>query len=101
MHRNENVVGHNVARLRYEKGWTQNDLATRLQLVGCDVSRQIIAHIETGRCAVPDCEIVYFAHVFGVKVEELFPAEWRDGARCKNLAGRCPTRCPRKSRLDN
>jgi transcriptional regulator with XRE-family HTH domain len=101
MHRNGNVVGHNIARLRYERGLTQNDLATKLQLVCCDVSRQIIAHIETGRCAVPDCEIVYFAHVFSVKVEELFPVEWRDGARSKNLVDRCPTRFPRKSRLDS
>jgi transcriptional regulator with XRE-family HTH domain len=54
MPRNANLIGRNVAKFRYQAGWTQEFLAARMQLLGCYISREIIANIETRRSAVTD-----------------------------------------------
>jgi transcriptional regulator with XRE-family HTH domain len=73
MPRNANLIGRNVAKFRYQAGWTQEFLATRMQLLGCYISREIIANIETRRSAVTDKRIVFFATVFKVSLNDLFP----------------------------
>ena len=73
MHRDGNVIGPNVAKFRYQRNWTQDDLVGRLQLLGCYMTRDMLANIETQRCIVTDKQIEFFAHVFGVKEGDLFP----------------------------
>ena len=73
MPRNRNVIGRNVARFRYQKGWSQELLAAKMQLLGCYITRDIIANIETRRSVVTDIQIEFFTEVFGVNVGELFP----------------------------
>ena len=98
--RRQNVIGPNVVRLRHQRGWTQNQLAERLQRLGYDVTPQIIANIEVGRTTVTDGQILFFARVFEVNVAELFPGHWQAGAQMKDLAERCPTRRARRSRYE-
>jgi len=43
-----NVIGRQVGRLRYQRGWTQEMLAGRLQLAGWIISRSGISKIENG-----------------------------------------------------
>lgn len=69
-----NIIGRNIARLRVQREWTQNVLAVRMQLRGCYMTRDIIASIETQRCGVVDWRIAHFAKLFGVTVNDLFPA---------------------------
>ena len=71
--RNGNVIGRNVARFRYQAGWSQEVLAAKMQLLGCYMTRAIIANIESRRSAVTDKQIVFFAEVFGVEAGEFFP----------------------------
>lgn len=53
--------------LRAERGWTQQDLATRLE-----VSRQTINSIEKGRYD-PSLPLAFkMAGLFGLKIEEIF-----------------------------
>ena len=99
MHR-LNVIGPNVVRLRHQRGWTQNQLAERLQRLGYDVTPQIVANIEVGRTPVIDGQIIFFARVFEVGVAELFPEHWRVGSQMKGLAEHCPTRRARRSRYE-
>ena len=73
MHRDANVIGQTVARLRYEHAWTQDDLVARLQILGCNITRDVLANIETRRSAATDRQVVYFAEVFHVKIGDLFP----------------------------
>jgi len=54
------------------KNWTQDQLAAKIQLMGCYMTRDIIANIETRRRPVTDKQIIYFTEVFGVEVGELF-----------------------------
>jgi len=73
MHRDANIIGRTVARFRYQKGWTQEILAAKMQLLGCCMTRAIIANIESRRSSVTDKQIEFFTEVFRVEVGELFP----------------------------
>ncbi len=87
MQHSANVIGQNVAKFRTQRGWTQEQLAAKLQLRGCDTTRDVIANIETRRCSVTDLEILYLSTVFGVKLEDLFPKEPRINGKTLELAG--------------
>jgi len=77
-----NVIGRQVGRLRYQRGWTQEILATRLQLAGWMISRSGISKIESGLVYVPDFRLPCFARLFGVAIEDLYPtAELQRPAR--------------------
>ena len=73
MRNNANIVGPNVVKFRHRAGWTQDVLATKMQLIGCSMTRDILANIETQRSLVTDKRIAIFAEVFGVAVGDLFP----------------------------
>jgi transcriptional regulator with XRE-family HTH domain len=62
-----------VSKLRYQRGWRQDELVAKLQLLGCYMTRDILANIETRRSPVTDTQIEFFCEVFAVKVQELFP----------------------------
>jgi transcriptional regulator with XRE-family HTH domain len=69
-----NVIGRHVSRERYQRGWTQDELVTKLQLLGCYMTRDILANIETRRCIVTDKQMEFLAEVFGIQIQQLFPA---------------------------
>jgi transcriptional regulator with XRE-family HTH domain len=73
MKHNLNVIGKNVAKFRRQRGWTQEELAARLQLLGWNVTSQFLANIETGRCVVTDAQILFFSEAFRISAEDLFP----------------------------
>ena len=59
-------IGKNIARLRKERGWTQQQLADKL-----DVGNKAISKWENGR-GIPDIAILYnIAKVFGVSTDEI------------------------------
>ncbi len=49
-----NVIGRQISRLRYQRGWTQEMLAARLQLAGWIISRSSVSKIENGKVYIPD-----------------------------------------------
>ena len=73
MRRDSNVIGQIVSRLRYERHWSQDDLVARLQILGCSITRNILANIETRRSVATDKQILYFAQVFGVDAAKILP----------------------------
>ena len=80
-------IGENLKRLRENKDMTQEALATKMQIFGCDVSRSSIAKIELGQRHFHLDEIVAVKKVLGVRYELLFdvseptpPAEEEDTA---------------------
>lgn len=68
-----NLVGLQVRKWRRKKGWSQETLATKLQLRGWNIGRDSLASLELQRRRVPDCEMLYLARVLGVRLEDLFP----------------------------
>ena len=71
--RGRNIVGPQVRKMRMAKGWSQRQLAGRLQLEGLDVSRSGVAKIESQLVWIGDYELFYLAKVFRVDIETLFP----------------------------
>ena len=74
MHHDANVIGSTISKLRYQRGWRQDELVAKLQLLGCYMTRDILANIETRRSPVTDTQIEFFCDVFAVKVQDLFPS---------------------------
>lgn len=74
MPKDANVIGRIVAKLRDQRRWSQAQLVTELHLIGnINITREIIANIETLRSPVTDKQIEFFAQVFGVMEQDLFP----------------------------
>lgn len=73
MRQNANVIGRNVAKFRYQRGWTQDELVAKIQLLEFYMTRDILANIETLRSSVTDKQIVVLSEVFNVPVGDLFP----------------------------
>jgi transcriptional regulator with XRE-family HTH domain len=85
MTHNANVIGRNVARFRYQKGWSQDLLVTKMQLLGIYITRDILANIENLRTSATDKQIVIFTEVFGVPVADLFPPKRKSSGRIVGL----------------
>ena len=66
-----NVSGKNITVYRNKLGISQRELADKMQLVGIDIDKNAIQRIESGKRFVTDIEIIAFAKVFDVKIEEL------------------------------
>jgi transcriptional regulator with XRE-family HTH domain len=92
MNRDGNVIGRVVAKLRYHRAWTQDQLVAKLQLLGCYMTRDILASIETQRSPVTDKQIEFFAEVFGVDVWDLFPPKRHFSGQIVGLLTRIVTR---------
>ncbi len=68
-----NVVGPQIRRLRYQRGWSQAQFVVKLQVKGWDLSRPGLAKIESKLHKVTDTELLYFAEVLKVPLTELYP----------------------------
>jgi DNA-binding XRE family transcriptional regulator len=66
-----NIVGPVVRKLREKNGLTQAELATKLNLIGWDVSRDTLAKIEAQIRCVSDFEIPVLAISVGIDPFEL------------------------------
>lgn len=68
---NKNLISQNLIHLRQEFGFSQRELAKQLQLLGCDVDKNVITRIETQKRYVTDIEIQKICELFNVSFEEL------------------------------
>jgi len=66
-----NLCGKKISLLRTNLKISQRELADRMQLVGIDLDKNAIQRIECGKRFVTDIEIVAFAKVFDIKLDEL------------------------------
>ena len=78
------MIGPQVRKLRMNQGWTQNQLASKLQLSGWDTSRESVTRLENQSRRVPDLELFVVAKVLGVKADDLFSRNLR--GKVKELA---------------
>lgn len=70
-----NDIGPQVRMLRLRRGWTQDDLAIKLQISGWDISREGLAKVETQRHQVLAEQLWVLMRVFQVGFEVFFPKE--------------------------
>lgn len=67
-----NIIGGNIKRIRKEKGWTQDQLAAKCNLVGFNISRGTLAKIESRVRRVVDSEVELLARALRVEINALF-----------------------------
>lgn len=68
----EKIIGKNLKKLREKRGFTQEYVATKLQLGGCDVTRSSVAKIEVGQRHVYPDEIIVLKNIFNCSYEDIF-----------------------------
>ena len=68
----EKRVGQNIRSLRERKGMTQELLATKLQLSGCDITRSAVAKIEVGQRHLYPDEVILIKEILCVSFEDIF-----------------------------
>lgn len=68
----EKRIGKNLKNLRENCGFTQEYVATKLQLGGCDVTRSSVAKIEVGQRHVYPDEIIVLKTILNCSYEDIF-----------------------------
>lgn len=61
-----NLCGERVREARTRAGWSQEQLAAKLQLSGLQIGQMAVSRIETGKRVVPDFELPIIAEVLSV-----------------------------------
>ena len=70
-----NLCGERVRDARVKAGWSQEQLAAKLQLAGLQLGQMAVIRIETGKRVVPDFELPIIAEVLGVTTDWLLGKE--------------------------
>ena len=68
----EKKIGKNIRTIREAKGITQDMLAAKLQLNGCDITRSAIAKIEVGQRHLYPDEIILICKILNTTYESIF-----------------------------
>lgn len=75
----ETAIGNNIRALRENKNITQEILAAKLQVNGCDITRSAVAKIEVGQRHIYPDEIILIKKILGVTYDEIFDV--KEGAQ--------------------
>ncbi len=67
----EKQVGENIRTLRKNRKLTQDQLAAKLQVLGCDITRSALAKIEVGQRHLYVDEIKALKEIFNVPYENI------------------------------
>ncbi|MBQ7163767.1 MAG: helix-turn-helix transcriptional regulator [Clostridia bacterium] len=68
----EKKIGCNIRMLREKADMTQDLLATKLQLSGCDITRSAVAKIEVGQRHLYPDEIILIKQILKAEYEDIF-----------------------------
>lgn len=71
----ETMVGNNIRRIREERGLTQEQVACRLQVNGCDITRSAFAKIEVGQRHLYPDEIILLKEILKTSFEEILKVD--------------------------
>lgn len=67
----EKIIGRNIRVLRENAKLTQEQVAAKLQLCGCDITRSALAKIEVGQRHLYPDEIILLKEILEVDYDEL------------------------------
>ncbi len=68
----EKRIGNNIRILREKRNMTQEILAAKMQLGGCDITRSAVAKIEVGQRHLYPDEIILIKEILDVSYDEIF-----------------------------
>ena len=63
-----NRSGARIRQARKAKGLSQQQLVTKLQLLGLEVTQKTVSRIETGDRVLPDYELPFYAQALEVSI---------------------------------
>ena len=67
----EKRVGTNIRKYREKTGLTQGEMAAKLQINGCDITRSALAKIEVGQRHIYPDELMNIKKILKVSYENL------------------------------
>lgn len=70
--KNMNMIGSRLRTLRVERGWSQQTLSDKLEVLAIYICRGSISRIEERQRTVTDIELYGLSQVLGVPIESLF-----------------------------
>lgn len=65
-------VGDNIKVIREKRKMTQEQLAAKIQLRGCDITRSAVAKIEVGQRHLYADEIILLKDILNVSYDDIF-----------------------------
>ncbi len=68
----EKEIGSRIRNIRESKPMTQEQLAAKLQTMGCDVTRSAVAKIEVGQRHIYPDELKCIKEILNVSFDDLF-----------------------------
>ncbi|CZR99547.1 Helix-turn-helix domain protein [Clostridioides difficile] len=66
------TIGSALKRLRKKTGLSQEQVSSKLQTMGCDVSRAAYAQMETGTYGIRISVLVALKHIFNADYKDFF-----------------------------
>ncbi len=67
----KNIISEKLARLREQKQISQQELATKMQVMGISIDQQAISKIELDKRIVTDYELMCLCKILNVTAEDL------------------------------
>ena len=67
----EKAIGANIKKLREKAGLTQENLAAKLQIEGCDITRSAVAKIEVGQRHIYPDELILLKKILRTEYDDL------------------------------
>ena len=80
----ERKIGENIRLLRQKNHLSQDELAAKMQVKGCDITRSTVAKIEVGQRHLYADEIRNLKKIFKVSYEDLLEPHFDSGHTHKN-----------------
>ena len=71
----EKKIGGNIRRLRERANLTQEQVAAKLQVSGCDITRSAVAKIEVGQRHLYADEIMLIKAILNASYDDIFDIE--------------------------
>ena len=68
----EKRIGNNIRMLREKQNMTQELLAAKMQLGGCDITRSAVAKIEVGQRHLYPDEVIIIKEILNVSYDDIF-----------------------------
>jgi transcriptional regulator with XRE-family HTH domain len=68
----KNLVGANVTKIRKLNHMSQKELATSMQLLGCDINYTSLSKLEGQLRSATDKEIFVISKIFDITTDDLF-----------------------------
>lgn len=66
------TLGKNIRAIRKSKKFTQEQVVTKLQLLGVDISRSIYSQIECGTYNIRVTELIALKQIFDITFDDFF-----------------------------